>query len=69
MKPKSKNERLRSAAIVKLKYQMLAGRLDDGFKTVFDGVLKELDLTGEEVDAYTEKNREELAQVCLAGDH
>jgi hypothetical protein len=64
---KTKNDRLRSAAIVKLKYQMIAGSVDAGFQTVFAGVLKDLKLTEEEVDRYIENHAEELQQACLEG--
>lgn len=66
-KKKTKSDRLRSAAIVKLKYQMLAGSLDAGFQTVFEGVLQDLNLTQEEVDRYIEENAEELKRACLEG--
>ena len=69
MKPKkkTKSDRLKSAAIVKLKYQMLAGSLDTGFQTVFEGVLQDLKLTEEEVDRYIEEHTEELKRACLEG--
>lgn len=66
-KSKTKNERLKSAAIVKLKYQMLAGSMDTGFQTVFSGVLKDLRLTEEEVDRYIEDHADELKKACLEG--
>jgi hypothetical protein len=64
---KSKSDRLRSAAIVKLKYQMLAGSMDAGFQTVFTGVLKDLKLTEDEVDRYIKDHSEELKKACLEG--
>lgn len=66
-KGKSKQERLRSAAVVKLKYLQNAGRLDAGFQMVFRGVLNDLQLKEAEVDAFIESNREELTQLCLEG--
>ncbi|MBN2497693.1 MAG: hypothetical protein JXR96_24075 [Deltaproteobacteria bacterium] len=62
---RSRNERLRSAAIVKMKYLQMTGRLDKGFKVVFDGVLEDLRLSEQEVDQYIENNREELSALCL----
>lgn len=62
---KSRDERLRAAAIVKMKYQLTTGRMDPGFKTVYDGVLSDLDLGENEVDAYIEKHRNELEKICL----
>jgi hypothetical protein len=64
---KTKNERLRSAAIVKMKYQMLSGTIDKGFETVYRGVLSDLGLTEEEVESYIESHAEELKQACLEG--
>jgi len=66
-KKKSRSERLRSAAIVKLKYQMLSGKMDKGFKTVYQGVLSDLGLTEDEVEKYIEAHTEELKQACLEG--
>ena len=62
---KPKSERLRSAAIVKLKYQMVTGKMDEGFRTVFKGVLKDLSLTESEVDRYIDQNKEELTRICV----
>jgi hypothetical protein len=64
-KGKSKRERLKSAAIVKLKYQMITGTMDKGFQTVYQGVLDDLKLTAEEVERYIEDHAEELKKACL----
>ena len=64
---KSKTDRLRSAAIVKLKYQMITGKMDKGFQTVFQGVLKDLSLSAEEVERYIESHHEELEKICTEG--
>ena len=66
-KRKSRSERLRSAAIVKLKYQMLSGTMDKGFNTVYQGVLSDLGLTEDEVEKYIEAHIEELKKACLEG--
>ena len=62
---KSREQRLRSAAIVKLKYAMLSGKLDKGFQTIFEGVLRDLELRADEVDAYLDAHREELYKICV----
>jgi hypothetical protein len=62
---KSKQERLRAAAVVKVKYELTAGRLDSGFEFVFKGVLQDLGLTEPEVDEYIEQNREALTEKCM----
>ena len=61
---KSREERLRSAAIVKLKYQILTGHMDSGFQVVYGGILKELSLGEGEVDSYIAKNQKELLKIC-----
>ena len=65
MPQNSRTKRLRSAALVKFKYEMMAGKLDDGFKIIYQGVLKDLSLKRDEVDKYIEKNREELKKICM----
>jgi len=64
---KPKTERLRSAAVVKLKYLMTAGKLDSGFEFIFKGVLEDLGLTEQEVDQYIEQNQDELNRLCADG--
>ncbi len=61
----NKRDRLHRAAIVRLKYQLMTGNLDLGFQTVFQGVLTDLEITEDEVEAYIQKNREELKKICL----
>ncbi|RME27795.1 MAG: hypothetical protein D6806_04040 [Deltaproteobacteria bacterium] len=63
-RPEKKSDRLKSAAIVKLKYQLLTGGLDDGFREIFAGVCRDLDLDEAEVDSYLERNRHELEKLC-----
>lgn len=64
---KSKAERLRSAAMVKVKYLLTTGKLDTGFQFIFRGVLEDLKLSEAEVDAYIEIHREVLTEQCLLG--
>ena len=59
-----KQERLKRAAIVKMKYQIMAGKLDDGFKTVYEGVLQDLELDESEVDEYIASHEPELKGIC-----
>ncbi len=65
LKKKKKIDRLRSAALVKVKYLMNTGKADDGFRIIFDGVLKDLKLSSKEVDDFIEKNRENLTRQCM----
>jgi len=64
-KAKTREERLRSAAIVKLKYCMLSGKIDKGFQVIFDGVLRDLGLQEDEVDRFLDQHREELVKICV----
>lgn len=64
---RSRKERLRSAALVRVKYQMLTGGLDQGFMVVYRGVLEDLCVTAEEVDDYIKRHTEELKKACLEG--
>ncbi|HOX43698.1 MAG TPA: hypothetical protein PK668_08870 [Myxococcota bacterium] len=64
-KVKTRAERLRAAAVVKLKYCMLSGKIDKGFQTIFDGVLRDFGLEEAEVDRYLDEHREELVRICV----
>ena len=64
---KPKAERLRSAAMVKVKYLLTTGKVDTGFQFIFRGVLEDLKLSEAEVDAYIETHREVLTEQCLLG--
>ena len=52
------------AMLARIGYQVIAvtGKMDEGFRTVFKGVLKDLSLTESEVDRYIDQNKEELTQ-------
>ncbi len=51
-KPKSKAERLFSAAVLKRSFQLQEPQYQAGFKFVYEGVLRDLDLTDDEVATY-----------------
>lgn len=63
-KQKTLEERLRAAAIVKVKYQLDTGGLDEAFRTIYQGVLADLGVKEPEVDRFIKKNQEELLKVC-----
>ena len=63
-KEKSKEKRLEGAALVKIKYQMETGVLDEAFWQIYRGVLEDLNLTEEEVEKYILANRLRLEQLC-----
>ncbi len=62
---KKKIDRLRSAALVKIKYLMNTGKMDEGFRIIFEGVLQDLGLKAKEVDDFIEKNKEKLTRQCM----
>lgn len=61
---KTHEEKLRAAAIVRLKYELDTGKLDDAFKTIYAGVLSDLGLEAGEVERFLQENRESLLKVC-----
>jgi hypothetical protein len=67
-KGKSKAERLKSAALVRLKYELLTGKMDKGFQSIYAGVLEDLSLTETEVNQFIEAHRKELEGICFGED-
>lgn len=55
---KTKEERLFSAAVLRASFELQDGRYRDGFRFVYEGVLRDLDLEEEEVERYLAANRE-----------
>lgn len=46
------------AAVLKLSFMLREGENEEGFRFVYEGVLRDLGVTEDEVDAYLEENRE-----------
>lgn len=63
-KKRTPEERLRAAAIVKLKYELDTGHLDEAFRSVYQGVLSDLGLKEADVDRFISKNRDALLKIC-----
>jgi hypothetical protein len=59
-RPKTKAERLFSAAVVRRAFELQDGRYKEGFRFVYEGVLRDLDLEEAEVEAYLAKHRAEV---------
>lgn len=55
-----KKDPLFGAAVLKLSFMLREGENEEGFRFVYEGVLRDLGVTEEEVDAYLEKNREKV---------
>jgi hypothetical protein len=54
------------AAVLKLSFMLREGENEEGFRFVYEGVLRDLGVTEEEVDAYLEENRERV-EVAARG--
>ncbi len=59
-KPKTRDERLFSAAVVRRSFELQDAQYRDGFQFVYQGVLRDLDLTDGEVEAYLADHRAEV---------
>jgi len=57
---KTKAERLFSAAVVRRAFELQDGRYKEGFRFVYEGVLRDLDLEEAEVEAYLAAHRAEV---------
>jgi hypothetical protein len=64
---RNKEEKLMAAAVVKMKYLMNTGSLDNGFNVIYKGVLQDLGITSDEVEKYIQSNKESLKRVCFDG--
>ncbi len=60
---KTKAERLFSAAVVLLSFELQDGRYRDGFRFVYEGVLRDLGLEGVEVEKYLAAHRGEVERA------
>jgi hypothetical protein len=61
--PKTKAERLFSAAVVRRSFELQEGRYQEGFRFVYEGVLRDLRLEESEVDEYLAAHRDEVEQA------
>jgi hypothetical protein len=59
-KPKTRAERLFSAAVVRRSFELQEGRYREGFRFVYEGVLRDLELEDSEVEQYLAKHRDEI---------
>ena len=59
-KAKTKAERLFSAAVLLRGFELQEGRYRAGFRFVYEGVLRDLELEDREVVEYLEKHRAEV---------
>jgi hypothetical protein len=59
-RPKTKAERLFSAAVLRRSFELQDGRYREGFRFVYEGVLRDLDLQEAEVEEYLAAHRSEV---------
>jgi hypothetical protein len=59
-KPKTKAERLFSAAVVRRSFELQDREYEAGFRFVYEGVLRDLELHESEVEAYLAEHRAEV---------
>lgn len=62
-KPKTKGERLFSAAVLRRSFELQEAKYQGGFRFVYEGVLRDLHLEEAEVEAYLAEHREEVEQA------
>ncbi|WP_242344209.1 hypothetical protein [Anaeromyxobacter terrae] len=59
-RPRTKAERLFSAAVVRRSFELQDREYAAGFRFVYEGVLRDLELQDAEVDAYLAEHRSEV---------
>jgi hypothetical protein len=57
---KTRQERLFSAAVLRLSFELQDGQYRDGFRFVYEGVLRDLGLEEQDVDGYLAEHRAEV---------
>ena len=66
-RPKTKEERLFSAAVLRASFELQEGRYREGFRFVYEGVLRDLGLEEQEVEEYLAANREAVRKAMGRG--
>ncbi len=62
-KAKTREERLFSAAVLRRSFELQEARYQDGFRFVYEGVLRDLGLEEREVEEFLEANRAEVEKA------
>ena len=63
MAPKTRAEKLFSAAVLRRSFELQEPRYQEGFRFVYEGVLRDLGLEAAEVEAYLTAHRDEVEQA------
>jgi hypothetical protein len=61
--PKTREEKLFSAAVLRRSFELQESRYQDGFRFVYEGVLRDLGLEEREVEEYLAAHHDEVAKV------
>ncbi len=59
-KERTKEEKLFAAAVLRRSFQLQDGQYREGFRFVYEGVLRDLELEEREVEEYLAKHRAEI---------
>ncbi len=60
VRTKTRSEKLFSAAVLRLSFELQDGKYREGFRFVYEGVLRDLELDAADVDAYLAEHRAEV---------
>jgi hypothetical protein len=61
--PKTRAEKLFSAAVLRRSFELQEARYQDGFRFVYEGVLRDLGLEAADVEEYLAQHRDEVEQA------
>jgi hypothetical protein len=61
--PKTREEKLFSAAVLRRSFELQEARYQEGFRFVYEGVLRDLGLEAGEVEDFLTKHRDEVEQA------
>lgn len=63
-KPKALKDKLFGAAVLKMSFRLRGDEQTPAFKMVYPGVLRDLDLTDEQVEKYIAEHRESVEKAA-----
>jgi hypothetical protein len=61
--PKTREEKLFSAAVVRRSFELQESRYQDGFRFVYEGVLRDLGLEERDVEEYLAAHQDEVEKA------
>lgn len=63
-KPKALKDKLWGAAVLKMSFRLRGDEGSPAFKAIYPGVLRDLEITDEEVDQYIDQNRDVVEKAA-----